>query len=139
MNKLLPLLCVSLLVSAYARAEDAGTMRSETQKTVEAQPMEPKTAPGQDKQVSKLAEKYGVPATEVQALRDQKLGWGEIKHALAISQKSGKPVSEVMELRKSGMGWGKIAKHYGFKLGDAEAKTPKGKGLGRGHNNPHKK
>lgn len=88
-----------------------------------------KTSPptaSQEKEIpaQKLADKYQVPLSSVQGLRDKGLGWGEINNALAISRKSGQPLSEIMKLRESGMGWGQIARKYGFKLGDV---------IGRGH------
>ncbi|MDE2490744.1 MAG: hypothetical protein KGM24_07840 [Elusimicrobia bacterium] len=72
-----------------------------------------------ESQVRRLAARYGVPAPQVEDLRRQKLGWGEINAALAIAKRSGQPLSAIMALHASGLGWGEIAQKYGFKLGDA--------------------
>jgi hypothetical protein len=73
-----------------------------------------------DKKPAELAKKYNVTEKEVADLRAKKLGWGEIDNALAISRKSGKPLSEIMAMRDSGMGWGQIAKKEGFTLGEVK-------------------
>jgi hypothetical protein len=81
------------------------------------EPAEPEK-PAKERFVTELSRKYNVPESEIVALREKGLGWGEVGHALAIAQKSGKPLSEVMALRDSGLGWGQISQKYGFKLGE---------------------
>jgi hypothetical protein len=95
-------------------------------------------AAGQRKQVDKLAAEFKVEAKDVQALRDQGLGWGEVRHALDISRSAKVPVADVMKLRKDGMGWGQIADKYGTKVGGPRPErfdAPRGggdKGFSRG-------
>lgn len=88
---------------------------------------------GAQSQAAKLAAKYNVPTAEIESLRGQGLGWGEIGHALGIAQRAGVPVSDVLKLRQSGMGWGQIAQNYGFKLGET---TGKGGRTGRDDSRP---
>lgn len=111
---MLPVLLAAALPMSAVADEDA-----DPGKTSPPAATQGKESPGQ-----RLADKYQVPLGDVQGLRDQGLGWGEINAALAISRKSGQPLSDVMKLRESGMGWGEIAQKYGFKLGDV---------VGRGH------
>jgi hypothetical protein len=73
-----------------------------------------------------LAQKYGVPVSEVRQLRGRGLGEGGIKAALAISRKSWAPIGDVMMLRDSGMSWSQIARHYGFELSDAVSRARDG-------------
>lgn len=79
--------------------------------------------PGTKRLTGKLAAEYKVPAADIERMRADKLGWGEIGDALAISQKAGVPVDQVLAQRKSGLGWGEIAQKYGFTLGDVVSKA----------------
>lgn len=81
------------------------------------------TNPGTKRLTDKLATEYKVPAADIDKMRADKLGWGEIGNALAISQKAGVPLDQVLAARKSGLGWGEIAQKYGFKLGEVAGKA----------------
>jgi hypothetical protein len=120
-------LCLAVLTAfaaAGARADDPP--KTETPPKAEQAKDRP-AAPGQQKQVDKLAAEFGVAKEEVSGLRAKGLGWGEVRHALSLSQKTGKPVADIMKMRESGMGWGEISRKEGVKLGpDA------GKGAERG-------
>ena len=54
---------------------------------------------------------------DVQNLRSQGLGYGEISILLALANRSGQTPSTIVQLRQSGMGWGQIAQKYDVKLG----------------------
>jgi hypothetical protein len=59
-------------------------------------------------------------AQDVQALRQQKLGYGQISTLLALTAKqpnpaTAKPLSEVVAMRQGGMGMGQVAKELGYK------------------------
>lgn len=129
-------LCLAVLTAlaaAGARADDPPKAEQSKERTA---------APGQQKQIDKLAAEFGVTTEEVTSLRAKGLGWGEVRHALSLSQKTGKPVADIMKMRESGMGWGEIAHKEGVKLGPdrpgkgAEPKGERGmrgeRGAGRG-------
>jgi hypothetical protein len=78
---------------------------------------------GEKKLAGELAGEYNVLESEILALRDKGMGWGEVGHALAISQRAGVPLKDVLALRDSGMGWGEIAQKYNFKLGEVTGKA----------------
>lgn len=59
-------------------------------------------------------------AKDVQDLRRQKLGYGQISTLLALTAKqpdpaTAKPLSEVVAMRQSGMGMGRVAKELGYR------------------------
>ena len=58
----------------------------------------------------KLAQRYGVPYTEIMKWFCQHYGFGEIDLAYSLSRQSGKPVQEIFAMKASGMGWGNIKK-----------------------------
>ena len=57
-----------------------------------------------------LAQRYGVPYTEIMGWFCQGFGFGEIDLAYGLSRDSDKTVIEIFDMRKSGMGWGEIKK-----------------------------
>jgi hypothetical protein len=66
------------------------------------------------------SEPRGLTAQDVQNLRQQKLGYGEISILLALAAKqdgtSPKSVNEILAMRQTDkMGWGNIAKTLGYK------------------------
>lgn len=152
-------LCLAVLtafVAAGARAGDPAKTETppKAEESKEKTPPKPEAkpaAPGQQKQVDKIAAEFGVAKEEVSGLRDKGLGWGEVRHALSLSQKTGKPVGAILKMREDGMGWGEIAKKEGVKLGPdrmGKGAEPKGdRGMSgdrpdRGpkeRGNPHKK
>ncbi|MBI4057258.1 MAG: hypothetical protein HY399_06900 [Elusimicrobia bacterium] len=114
---------ICLCLCRMGWTDEPPTPKTEPPKTEDS--AKPSVNEAQREKMAALAKKYNVPETDVQTLRDKKMGWGEIGHALAIAQKSGKPLSEITALRDSGMGWGEIAKKYGFKLGEIVRKAKK--------------
>ncbi len=73
---------------------------------------------------ARLEKEFGVTADQIQALRDKKLGYGEIAIVFSLAQKlpggiTDANVSEIMTLRQGPptMGWGAIAKKLDLKLG----------------------
>jgi hypothetical protein len=108
--------CLALLATfgaAGARADDPAKAADPPKAESAAKP----AAPGQQKQIDKLAAEFSVTKEQVTALRTQGLGWGEIRHALTLSSKTGKPVEDILKMRKDGIGWGEIANKEGVKLG----------------------
>ena len=72
----------------------------------------------------RLEKEFGATDTQIKALRDQKLGYGEIAIVFSLAQKmtggiTDANIQSVMTLREGPpvMGWGEIAKKLGFKLG----------------------
>lgn len=61
-------------------------------------------------QGQELAERYGVPYEEIMGWFCQNFGFGEIDLAYSLSLETGVPVTEIFALRQSGMGWGEIKK-----------------------------
>lgn len=83
-----------------------------------------------------LARRYGVDETEIDSLRAQGLGWGEVRIALAIADRAKVPVSEVTSRRGSPEGgWGAIARGYGITVGEA-LRAGGGPPFGRGRGGP---
>ncbi len=81
---------------------------------------------------AKLSEEFGVDAARVQALRDQKLGYGEIGIVLSLAQGmnggiTDANVQQIMTMRKGPpvMGWGQISNKLGEKLGPVISKVKK--------------
>ncbi len=58
----------------------------------------------------RLAERYGVPYEEIMGWFCKGYGFGEIDLAYEMSVQSGMPVTEIFAMRESGMGWGNIKK-----------------------------
>lgn len=80
----------------------------------------------------KIKAEYNVDDARIQALRDQKMGYGEISIALGLAQ--GLPggitdanVQKIVSLRQGPpvMGWGRISKDLGLKLGPVRSKMKK--------------
>lgn len=83
-----------------------------------------KTNQGEKVVMGRLEKEFNVTDTQVQGLRDQKLGYGEIAVVLSLSSKmtggvTDANIQQVMTLRQGPptMGWGEIAKKLGTKLG----------------------
>ncbi|MEJ5313825.1 MULTISPECIES: DUF5666 domain-containing protein [Anaerolinea] len=58
----------------------------------------------------RLAERYGVPYEEIMGWFCRGYGFGEIDLAYEMSVQSGMPVTDIFAMRESGMGWGNIKK-----------------------------
>ncbi len=83
-------------------------------------------AQGEKVVVQKLEKEFKVTDTQIQGLRGQKLGYGEIAIALSLAQKmpggaTDANIQQIMTMRQGPptMGWGEIAKKNGTKLGHA--------------------
>lgn len=83
-----------------------------------------KTSQGEKVVMGRLEREFKVTDTQVQGLRDKKLGYGEIAVVLSLSSKmtggsTDANIQQVMTLRQGPptMGWGEIAKKLGTKLG----------------------
>ncbi len=81
-------------------------------------------AQGESVVTQRLEKEFNVSKTQIQGLRDQKLGFGEIAIALSLSEKmpggiTDANITKVMTLREGPptMGWGEIANKLGTKLG----------------------
>ncbi len=73
---------------------------------------------------ARLEKEFNVTEAQIQALRDKKLGYGEIAIVFSLAQKlpggiTDANISEVMTLRQGPptMGWGEVAKKLDLKLG----------------------
>lgn len=82
------------------------------------------TEKGEKAVVQKLETEFKVTDAQIQALRDKKLGFGEIAIVFSLAQKlpggiTDANVSQVMSLRDTTppTGWGEVAKKLGVKLG----------------------
>lgn len=60
-----------------------------------------------------LAERYGVSYAEIMGWFCQGFGFGEIEIAYDLAAESGLPVTDVFALRQSGLGWGQIMQQLG--------------------------
>lgn len=107
--------------------------------TVETETTESEALPpAEPLKVRELAEKAGVSAEKVNAMRAGGLGWGEIKAAISLAQRIssagttpvpvGEALDKLLAQRQAGMGWGKIAQANGFKLGEVIGKGHEKKG-----------
>src|SRR5712691_6756453 len=89
-----------------------------------------------DQVVEKIVGEYKGKFTEtdVQGLRKQGLGFGEISILFALASKSGKSVDYILKMRQSGEGWGELAHDLGLKnLGSiVRSVRATAKGLDRG-------
>lgn len=79
-------------------------------------------------QVQTLSKQFNVPPSQIESMRAQKQGWGEITIQLAMAQHltqtdpktyptMNDALAKIQSMRSDHMGWGKIAKDLGFKLG----------------------
>ncbi|MBZ0309066.1 MAG: hypothetical protein K8I82_23580 [Anaerolineae bacterium] len=59
-----------------------------------------------------LSEAFEVPYEDLEALREDRYGIGEIARAYLLAEAAGVDVQEVIDLRDSGLGWGQIKKEY---------------------------
>ncbi len=73
---------------------------------------------------ARLEKEFKVTDAQIQALRDKKLGYGEIAIVFSLAQKlpggiTDANISQVMALRQGPptMGWGEVAKKFDLKLG----------------------
>ncbi len=121
-KRMLCLAALAALGAAGVRAEDSiktvDPPKAEKSKTgTAADPL----APGQQKQVDKLAAEFDVAKEEIIGLRSKGFGWGEVRHALTLARRAGKPVGDILKMREAGLGWGAIARKEGVRLGPDRA------------------
>lgn len=55
---------------------------------------------------------FEVPYAELQALRDDDYGVGEIARLYLLAEEAGEDVDAIIEMRDSGMGWGQIMREF---------------------------
>jgi hypothetical protein len=67
---------------------------------------------------SHVAAISNLSTAQIDQLRSENYGWGEIAVFGGISAKSGQSFDTILADRKSGMGWGEIAAKYNLKLGE---------------------
>jgi hypothetical protein len=72
------------------------------------------TPTGQTMIAEALAKRFGVTISEVQGVRDQGFGWGEVVKVFAFAKASGKTPAAIIAMRDSGMGWGEIRQSLGL-------------------------
>jgi hypothetical protein len=81
--------------------------------------------------VQRLEKEFNVTDAEIQALRDKKVGYGEIAIVFLLAQKTGgitdANISKIMSLREGPpvIGWGEIAKKLDVKLGPTVSEVNK--------------
>lgn len=109
---------------AWAQAEaDEGRLDA-THKAIDKEA----TSKGSADRIQGLSRQFNVPPSQIEGMRAQKQGWGEITIQLAMAEHLTKTdaqayptmneaLAKIQTLRNDGAGWGKIAKDLGFKLG----------------------
>src|SRR5574341_1216374 len=115
-------LLVSAIVHAHTEAEEAQlrTIQQETDRNA--------TTQSDQSHVQALAQQFQVPESEIERLRSEGQGWGEIKIELAMARQLAQEnpntyptfsdaLSRVEHERGLGKGWGQISNDLGFKLG----------------------
>lgn len=87
--------------------------------------------PGTQRLAGELAGEFGVPESEIGALRAQGLGWGEIGRALAIARRAGVSLDDVLTVRRSGKSWDQVASKYNMSLADLTTEVRRIERMGR--------
>ncbi len=119
---------ISTLVLTLAMLSAAWAAETKEEKNLQKESTEisatASTPKGETVVTQKLEKEFKVTGAQVQALRDQKLGYGEIAIVFSLAQKmpggiTDANIQSVMTLRTGPpvMGWGEIAKKLGTKLG----------------------
>jgi len=119
---------MSAFVLSLAVMSTAWAAETREEKTLEKESAEiSKTAgkaQGATVVTTRLEKEFNVTEAQIQALRDKKLGYGEISIVFSLAQKlpggiTDTNISEVMTLRQGPptMGWGEVAKKLDLKLG----------------------
>ena len=106
---------------------------------------------GQTKISERITAVYGTSASDLEAMRANGLGWGEIIMILELAKQSGMSAADIQAMHAGGKGFGQIAKELGInpdELGRAVAAVmsegksqggqggAQGVGHGRGHGKP---
>lgn len=72
-------------------------------------------SPGQMKVAHRIAQNSDFSIGQLQDLRSEGLGWGNIEIATILSEKTEVPLSDLIELwRTADKSWGIVAAEYGF-------------------------
>lgn len=119
---------VSALVLTLAMLSAAWAAETKEEKNLQKESTAINAAAGTTKGAAvvtqRLEKEFNVTGTQVQSLRDQKLGYGEIAIVFSLAQKmtggiTNANIQSVMTLREGPptMGWGEVAKKLGTKLG----------------------
>jgi hypothetical protein len=115
-------LSITGIVRAFTEAEEAQL------KAIQQNMDRNATARPDQSHVQALAEQFEVPESEIERLRNNGQGWGEIKIELSMARHLAQTDSNtyptfsdalkrVEDERDLGKGWGKISDDLGFKLG----------------------
>ncbi|MDE2009418.1 MAG: hypothetical protein KGJ09_04985 [Candidatus Omnitrophica bacterium] len=86
-----------------------------------ADPDQKSTLQDNQKLDQELAQEFNVPKRRIDALRAQKLGYGEIRHVLTLSKQmpggiDDANIDKIMGMRNNHEGWGRISQDLGVKL-----------------------
>jgi hypothetical protein len=125
MSSLAGVLTLSLLMLGAAYAAETREEKALSKDAAEISKTA-STEKGAGVVTQKIEKEFDVTEAQVTALRDKKLGYGEITIVFSLASKlpggiSDANVEQIMALRQGPpvMGWGEIAKKLGFKLGPA--------------------
>jgi len=119
---------VSALVLTLTMLSAAWAVETKEEKNLQKESAEINATAGTEKGATvvtqRLEKEFNVTGTQIQGLRDKKLGYGEIAIVFSLAQKmtggiTDANIQSVMTLREGPptMGWGEIAKKLGTKLG----------------------
>ncbi len=113
-------LALSMLSTAWAETKDEkklNTQATDIDKTAD-------TTEGSSVVVARLEKQFKVTSTQIDSLRDKRLGYGEIAIVFSLAGKlpggiTDDNISKILGMRTGPpvMGWGEIANKLGFKLG----------------------
>lgn len=123
LSSMVSVLALSILVLGTAYAAETREEKALTKDAAEISKTA-STDKGAGVVTQKLEKDFGVTEAQVTALRDKKLGYGEIAIVYSLASKlpggiTDANVDQIMALRQGPpvMGWGEISKKLGFKLG----------------------
>jgi hypothetical protein len=102
---------LALAITGIALAEEGADLQVKKQVVTKAQTVN-------KEQLQLMEKVGGLDQQTIEAMRKQHYGDGEIVIAGALAKASNQPISEIMALRQNGMGWGQIAQKYDLKLGN---------------------
>src|SRR3989441_12948646 len=106
---------------------------------------------GQTKISERITAVYGTSASDLEAMRANGLGWGEIIMILELAKQSGMSAADIQAMHAGGKGFGQIAKELGINPGElgravaavmSEGRSQggqgraQGAGQGKGHGKP---
>ncbi len=128
MKRLLYIFMMSAFVLSFTMLNAAWSAESRDEKSLGKEATEINTTAGSDHGqkvvVGRLETEFGVTDSQIQSLRDQKLGYGEIAIVFSLAQKlpggiTDANISQVMTLREGPptLGWGEVAKKLDLNLG----------------------